>query len=93
MNTSAALGCIHRLSSVKGDITNPLCFGALTPHSNILLNGLNAAKAPLKTPGGKNDKLECTKKDQFIKQLYMVMFQMSVLKISPFIHFNFDISS
>lgn len=37
-----------KLSCVKGDITNPLCSRALTPHSDILLNGLHTAEAPLR---------------------------------------------
>lgn len=90
---SAALGCIHRISSVKGDITNPLCFRALTPHSNILLNGLHTAEAPLRNARQQKWQTGMYELDLFIKQLYMVMFQMSKLKISPFIHLNFDISS
>lgn len=42
------VGCIPKLSSVKGAITNPLCSRALTPHSNILLNGLHTAEAPVR---------------------------------------------
>lgn len=89
MNTSAALGCIHRLSSVKGDITDPLCFGALTPHSNILLNGLHTAKAPLETPRSKNDKLECTNKTYLLNSYIWLCFRCLYKRI--YLHLSISI--